>query len=73
MDEEEALTIKKIWSVEWSPSQRCLHVQSVEKMLEKNLGILLEDGMSDYITIGIFEDETKMEAFLQEVRGIIQS
>ncbi len=60
---------KEILAVEWSPSQRMFHVQTVAKMLRDNLAAFKTGTMTDYFVIGLFEDEREMDAFLLAARS----
>jgi hypothetical protein len=54
----------RLWVVEWSPDQRCLHVERLGDVLETNRTIMLGRRASPgYLLIAIFETEDEAEDF----------
>lgn len=51
---------------EWSPSQKCFHIHSVEEMVKYNQRIFLENLQADYFPIGIFKTQEALNQFLRE-------
>jgi len=60
----------KLQVVEWSPSQQCFHVQSMRDMLRDNLAVFHGHSMTDYLCIGIFNNEKDLQAFLDKAHEI---
>ena len=60
------MSLENLKVVEWSPSQKCFHVQEVEGMLRDNRSVFLKKSMTDYLCIGIFETEEELQKFLDE-------
>jgi len=59
-------TIEDLTVVEFSPSQNCLHVESILEMIRNNQRVLMGKSMTDYIPIGIFSDDTTLQNFLDQ-------
>ena len=60
------MKVENIEVVEWSPSQKCFHVESVQKMLECNMRVFHGRSKTDYLPIGIFDHERDLQAFLDK-------
>ena len=60
------MDISKIKVVEWSPSQKCFHVETIDRMIHSNLRVFFGHTMTDYLPIGIFDDEHEMDVFLEQ-------
>ncbi len=54
--------------VEWSPSQRAFHLQTVSEMLQDNLRVFKGESMADYLCIGIFKTHTEASDFIRGLR-----
>jgi hypothetical protein len=52
-------TLNKLWSLEWSFSQKFFHIEPLVAAVESNLRCLAAGGATDYVIIGIFESEEK--------------
>jgi len=48
-------------AVEFSLSQKCFHKQSLEEMVVRNIENCLKRIQTDYVCIGVFEDEDKAD------------
>ena len=56
--------------VEWSVSQRAFHVEPLSRTLERNVKAFRRGSGSDYIPIGIFNDDKEMDEFLKDAHGL---
>lgn len=62
---EAAHSLKDLTVVEYSPSQKCLHVESALEMLQCNRRVFMGLSMTDYLPIGLFSDQGSLERFLE--------
>ena len=65
------MRIDKLQVVEWSPSQKCFHVQTVGGMILDNVRVFKGQCMTDYLPIGIFQTEAELERFLNEAYKVV--
>ncbi len=57
--------------VEWSPEEKCFHIQTLREALAENLGAFLEDRTTSYHPLGLFAshlEASKACALLQRIR-----
>jgi hypothetical protein len=66
------LNIEKFYVVEWSPSQSCVHVETIKEMLRDNVEVFKGRSMTDFLPIGIFQNEDDLERFLNRVNEQIK-
>ena len=59
---------KKDVSLEWSFSQGCFHIDSLERTMKSNISAFLRGGCTDYIILGIFENCKDASAAAQWLR-----
>ena len=62
--------MKNLIVLEYSPSQNAFHMHSMSEMLEKNLRAFLSDQATDYIVVGIFDNEKQCERFCERLADI---
>jgi hypothetical protein len=60
------LSIDEFKVVEYSPSQRCFHVESMLDMIRCNQRVFMGLTMTDYLPIGLFRDESSLQKFLDK-------
>jgi hypothetical protein len=65
-------SLEELEVLEWSPSQKCFHIQTVKKMLEDNRSVFLSKGGSDYLPIGIFATDEDLERFKESAYRILE-
>jgi hypothetical protein len=58
--------------LEYSPTQRCFHVQTVGEMLKKNIRVFKEGRVTDYVCIGIFHNKEKLQPFLDMAHEVLR-
>jgi hypothetical protein len=58
--------MKDFHVVEWSPSQKGFHVETVGEMLRDNISVFLGRTMTDYVPIGIFRNKDELDAFMKK-------
>lgn len=64
---------KELYSVEWSESQKCFHVDCLSDIVNKNLQLFFSLIESDWVLIGVFNTHNEAHDFvrlLREKRGI---
>ncbi len=59
--------------VEWSPSQKCFHLQSYEEMIRDNLSVFKRGSMTDYLCIGIFETYEQASNYIHQLREMVRA
>ena len=67
-----ALDIGKLRVVEWSPSQKCFHVESIEEMIRCNQRVFRGETITDYLPIAIFDNYEDVENFLAKGYSILK-
>jgi hypothetical protein len=65
--------IRNLRVIEYSPSQKCFHVESVAEMLQCNLRVFRGQTLTDYLPIAVFEDYEEVYAFLKKAHEILDS
>lgn len=58
----------KYWTVEWSESQKCFHVDWLKRILQKNTEMFFEEIETDYILLGIFKSHKDAHSFVDELK-----
>jgi hypothetical protein len=53
---------KNDYSLEWSRSQRCFHIEPLTDSLKSNLSAAIHEYGGDYIIIGIFKNDVDASA-----------
>ena len=61
---------EKLYVVEWSPDQRCFHIQKLGEALAKNLRAFLEDRPTGYHPVGLFASRREASAACEFLRRI---
>jgi hypothetical protein len=64
--------IPNFYVVEYSKTQDAFHVQDSNSMLDANLGNLMTPHISDYLVVGIFEDQNEAREFTDQLRDNIR-
>jgi len=59
--------------VEWSPSQQCFHLQTLEEMIRDNLSVFKGKSMTDYLCIGIFGTYEQASNYIRKLREIARA
>ncbi len=69
MDKPE-FTIPPLWVLEYSPTQKAFHVESLDESIMNNLQNMFTDCLADYGIIGIFKtrDEASKAYFYFKTR-----
>jgi len=60
--------ILDLYVVEWSPSQRCFHLQTVIEMVRDNLNVLMGKSITDYLCVGVFESYDQASDFIARLQ-----
>ena len=58
----------KDWVLEYSPSQRAFHVETVNEAIEKNISNMFKGRLTDYGIIGIFDNEENADAACEKMK-----
>ena len=53
--------------VDWSPSQKCFHLEMLSEMLRDNLSVFRGESMTDYLCVGIFETYEEASKYIQKM------
>jgi hypothetical protein len=59
--------MKNYHVVEWSPSQKCFHLQTLVEMIRDNLSVFKKESMTDYLCIGIFETHDQASKYIRHL------
>lgn len=62
------MKIPNLIVVEYSVSQDCFHVHSLKDMLKDNIQNVFAKGESDWLVIGVFDEEMKAHEYTKKVR-----
>jgi hypothetical protein len=62
------MKIPNLIVAEYSVSQNCFHVHSLKDMLQDNIQNMIVRGDSDWLVIGVFEEEVKAHDYIAQVR-----
>jgi len=60
--------LENIWVAEYCQSQKAFHIDTLDRSLETNLGIILNGFKVDYIPFGIFETSEGANAACDTLR-----
>lgn len=60
--------MKELWTVEWSGSQQCFHVDTLEKTLSQNLQAYAEGRVNDYQILGIVKSQADAHKFADSLK-----
>lgn len=55
----------ELWSVEWSDSQECFHIDWLKKIIGKNLECFLEQRKSDWVLLSVFNSHKEAHDFVK--------
>ncbi len=60
------------YTLEYSPTQKCFHYDTISSMIENNLDLCLKGGMDPpgYICLGVFKTEEERKAVTDHLRGL---
>ena len=61
--------MKNFIVAEYSVSQKCFHVHDMKSMLTHNIENMIGEGCSDYIPIGVFENDLQAHDYIEMVRA----
>jgi hypothetical protein len=68
MVSKEMKAAMKLWVVEWSPVQRCFHVEQLGKVIKTNIETVVAGMIPGYIIVGLYETHDLAAAASNEVR-----
>lgn len=60
--------MKELWTVEWSGSQKCFHVDPLEKTIAANLTAFLEHRSNDYQILAIVKTHAEASQMADMLR-----
>ena len=64
--------LKNAWVAEWSPRQKCFHVQTVDGMIDANCSILAYQSDADYIPIALCKTEAEARTVCRTAKGLLK-
>jgi len=56
-----------IWTCEYSPTQGCFHIDTLQKVLEINRVAILRGANSGYVLLGLFETQRQAGDFAKQM------
>jgi hypothetical protein len=60
--------IKDYVTVEWSPVQKCFHLDQIQHLMENNIGAFCRGKCAHYLLIGIFETHDEASKYIEALR-----
>ena len=66
------MSIANLQVVEWSPSQKCFHVQTISEMIRDNQKVFRGESITDYLPIGIFQEYSDVERFIGKAHEVLE-
>lgn len=64
--------MRNYYVAEYSVSQNCFHVETVNDLLKVNMHASLQKQINDYLPIGFFETEIEAHDFIEKIRPTLQ-
>ena len=58
-----------LFVVEWSPTQKCVHIQSLKDSLAKNRAAVMTGAKSDWLTILVTDSRQEAHDFAAEIQN----
>ena len=62
-----------MYTVEYSPSQRCMHLDELDRVIEINLRKFITKQENDWMLIGVFKTEKEASEFCTKATNLIRS
>ena len=56
--------------VEYSKSQKCFHINTLNGMVKSNLRVFFSDKQCDYLPIGIFNNDKEAHEYIEKMKKV---